>query len=116
MDIHYATIVVDDNQVLLNREGYEVDVRRLLENDIHAVQWYGDEGFGEVEFRSHFLKNEDPPRWDRKPNLIIKAFDEDAWVIPLGQEAKVEFERKREEERVRMEAMMESIGKATESS
>lgn len=43
-----VTIVVPDNRVIIDGEGYRVDCSSLVDRDIHALQWYDDHG--ELEF------------------------------------------------------------------
>jgi hypothetical protein len=108
MDTQKITIIVDDNMVLINSEGYSVDVSKLITNDIQAVQWYADQSFGEVEFRTRFLRDE--KRWDRKPNQIIDSFDEYAWVIPLWNEVKENEIKKQEEIKRKIEEINNAMG------
>lgn len=45
-----ATIVADDNIVLVDGKPQTVDCQQLVTEGKHAVQWYST--FGEVEFRN----------------------------------------------------------------
>jgi hypothetical protein len=77
-----ATIVADDNMVLVDGVGCHVDCSALVAENKHAVQWR--DTVGEVEFRTTF----DPVTkiMSRQPNEIIEDFTPyqsyiDAWQI-----------------------------------
>jgi hypothetical protein len=61
-----ATIVVDDNIVLVGGVAQKVDCSPLIAQNIHAVQWY--DTVGEEEFRA------DPETGARAPNNKIADF------------------------------------------
>lgn len=74
-----ATIVVDDNIVLVDGKPQTVDCTPLVAEGKHAVQWY--DSFGEVEFRS-----DENPEATRKPNEKITDISPyqsyiDAWNV-----------------------------------
>ena len=56
-----VSIVTDDDSIVIDRLGKTVDCAALRNNQISAVQWYGDHG--EIEFEGH-----------RKPNEVIHSF------------------------------------------
>jgi hypothetical protein len=60
-----ATIVVDDNTVIIGGTPHRVDCSPLIADGIHAVQWY--ETAGEEEFRTD-------PETGRPPNNKITDF------------------------------------------
>jgi hypothetical protein len=77
-----ATIVVDDNKVIVDGVGCSVDCSALVAENKHAVQWH--DTVGEVEFKTNF----DPVTKiaSRQPNEIIEDFTPyqsyiDAWQI-----------------------------------
>lgn len=92
-----VAIIVDDNIVLVDGKARNVDTSSLIENDIHAVQWYGE--FGEEEYRTYMdttLK-----AWSRKPNAIINDFTPydsyvDAWRIEDAKQNLIESEIQRQ--------------------
>lgn len=47
-----VTIVKDDNRVGINGLFYRVDCSDLPSN-FHAFQWYGDDGYGEEEWKGY---------------------------------------------------------------
>jgi hypothetical protein len=61
-----ATIVVDDNMVLVDGKAQRVDCSPLIADNVHAVQWH--DSVGEVEYRA------DPETGDRAPNQRITDF------------------------------------------
>jgi hypothetical protein len=65
-----ATIIVDDNNVLVDGEPHAVNCAELADRDIHAVQWDGDRGRGEIEYKTDH--DQDPPH--RRPNERITNF------------------------------------------
>lgn len=79
-----ATIVVDDNIVLVSGAAQRVDCSALIADNIHAIQWY--DTFGEVEYRTTFVDapvldpetneptGETVKRPHREPNLPITDF------------------------------------------
>jgi len=62
-----ATIIADDNAVYVSGEALAVDLAGL-DPDIHAVQWHGEAGIGEIEYRYHFATN------TRRPNERFADF------------------------------------------
>lgn len=54
------TVVVPDNMVSVDRKPKEVDLS-FLPKDIHAFQWYGEYGIGEIEYVYDFLTNHKKP-------------------------------------------------------
>jgi hypothetical protein len=74
-----ATIVVDDNVVLVDGVPQTVDCSPLIEQNIHAVQWY--DTWGEEEFRS------DPETFGRAPNNRITDFSPYQPFVDLWHQA-----------------------------
>jgi hypothetical protein len=77
-----ATIVVDDNLMLIDGVPQQIDCSPLITQNIHAVQWY--DTFGEEEFRS------DPATGHRDLNNRITDFSPyqpyvDAWNAALAK-------------------------------
>lgn len=60
-----ATIIADDSTVYVEEQPLKVDLTGL-EEDIHAVQWYGT--VGEIEYKHDFIEN------TRKPNERFTDF------------------------------------------
>ena len=80
-----VTIVADDNKVVVEGHPEAVDCSSI-EEEIHAVQWYGS--VGEVEFKHDYIEN------TRKPNETIKDFAAyqkyvDLWMIEAQKELEV---------------------------
>jgi|SRR6516164_3123266 hypothetical protein len=78
-----VTLVVEDNTVIVDGFGLPIDLQELKPGGFLVVQWYADQGFGEIEFPSFFLQQEN--RWDRKPNQFFNNFTifqkyVDAWI------------------------------------
>jgi hypothetical protein len=91
-----ATIVVDDGIVVIDGKPLRVDCSPLADQDIHAVQWYDNEG--EVEFKGTWKA--------RKPNRFISDFSPYQQYVDLWHVAKMEEEKeiarlREEEERAR---------------
>jgi hypothetical protein len=59
------TVIVPDNLVIINGVSKIVDVS-FLPQDIHAFQWHGQYGVGEIEYKYYFLTQ------FKKPNEIVK--------------------------------------------
>jgi hypothetical protein len=94
-----VTIVVDDNIVLVDGKPAHVDLSPLIEDHIHAVQWYDSKG--EVEFRA------DDPMGDREPNERITDFSPFQSYVE-----KWKLQREADERSAReTQARMEEIGK-----
>jgi hypothetical protein len=77
-----ATIVVDDNVVLIDGEAETVDCSALVAENVHAVQWYGT--WGEVEHRT--VINDEAKAFSRQPNEVIDDLSPyqqylDAWQV-----------------------------------
>lgn len=78
-----VTIISDDGYVYIEGQAEIVDLSSLDE-DIHAVQWYGTRG--EVEYKTDYIEN------TRKPNEIITDIAPyqhliDLWMIEAQKEA-----------------------------
>lgn len=73
-----VTIVAEDNMVLINGFPETVDLS-ALDDDIHAVQWYGT--VGEVEYKMDYVNN------TRKGNERITDLTPFAWVIGAWEAA-----------------------------
>ena len=72
-----VTIIADDNIVYVEEQPLKVDLIGLDEN-IHAVQWYGT--VGEIEYKHDFIEN------IRKPNERFTDFAPfqafvDRWMV-----------------------------------
>ena len=79
-----VTIIADDNHVYVEGHAQLVDLTGLDE-DIHAVQWYGT--VGEIEFKYHEIEN------TRAPNQRFDDFSPfqvfvDRWMIEAQKEDK----------------------------
>jgi hypothetical protein len=74
-----ATIVINDNIVLVDGKAQKVDCSPLVEQNIHAVQWY--DTFGEEEYRA------DPETGERQPNGKITDFSPYQPYVDLWQAA-----------------------------
>lgn len=86
------TIIKGDNTVIINGVKYKVDCSDLPAN-FHALQWYGDENYGEEEWLG---------REDRPPNSFIDNLDKyqvyidrwnvknDEWMAIVAESAKVD--------------------------
>lgn len=77
------TIIKPDSTVGIDSEFYIVDCSDLPEN-FHALQWYEDEGYGEIE-------------WDGRPkpeNTMIISLDDYQIYITRWQAAKQEYSNK----------------------
>jgi hypothetical protein len=77
-----VTILADDNQVYVEGHALKVDLTGL-EEDIHAVQWYGS--VGEVEYKHDQIAN------TREPNERIDDFSPyqvfvDRWMVEAQKE------------------------------
>lgn len=73
-----VTIIADDNMVIVEEQVALVVDLTGLDEDIHAVQWYGT--VGEIEFKYHPIKDR------REPNLRFDDFAPfqvfvDRWMI-----------------------------------
>jgi hypothetical protein len=91
-----ATIVVDDNIVLVDGKARTVDCSPLIKDGTHAVQWY--DLFGEVEFRTEF--DGDAKVMTRKPNETITDFSPyetyvEEWRIENAKQELVEAAQKK---------------------
>lgn len=69
------TIIKDDNNVYIDGKPHIVDCSSLPEN-FHALQWYGDENYGEIEMNGR----------PKPPNIEINSIQDyqsfiDAWYI-----------------------------------
>src|ERR1700758_3407600 len=94
-----VTIVVDDNIVLVDGKPAHVDLSPLIEDHIHAVQWYDSRG--EVEFRA------DDPMGHCEPTERITAYSPFQSYVE-----KWHLQRKADERLAReTQARMEEIGK-----
>jgi hypothetical protein len=51
-----VSIQVEDDVIVVDRKVLKVDCSQLRENQISAVQWYGDQG--EIEYERHHKPNE----------------------------------------------------------
>jgi hypothetical protein len=60
-----VTIISDDGNVYVEEQALHVDLSTLDEN-IHAIQWYGTTG--EIEYKTDYLTN------TRPPNITITDF------------------------------------------
>jgi hypothetical protein len=72
-----VTIIADDSKVVVEGQLEIVDLS-TLDEEIHAVQWYGT--VGEVEYKHDYIEN------TRKPNDRITDFSPyqkfvDAWEV-----------------------------------
>jgi hypothetical protein len=77
-----ATIVVDDGVMIIDGKGLKIDLSPLASQDIHAVQWYENEG--EVEFKG--------TRTARSPNKFITDFSPYQRYVDLWHAAKAKEE------------------------
>jgi hypothetical protein len=80
-----VTIVADDSKVVVEGMPECVDLSSL-EEDVHAVQWYGT--VGEVEFKQDYINN------TRAPNERITDFTPyqkfvDLWTVEAKKELTV---------------------------
>jgi hypothetical protein len=78
-----VTIVAEDNLVVVEGQPERVDLS-TLDEEIHAVQWFGT--VGEVEFKTDYIEN------TRKHNERISDFTPyqkfvDAWMIEAQKNA-----------------------------
>jgi hypothetical protein len=78
-----VTIIADDGIILVEGQPEKVDLSTLNE-EIHAVQWYGT--VGEVEYKTDYVEN------TRKPNERISDFSPyqkfvDLWMVEARKEA-----------------------------
>lgn len=75
-----VTIVTDDNLMLVDDVGYEVDCSQLIAGNLWAMQWY--DTFGEEEYRP------DPETGAREPNKRIEDFSPYEPYLTTWQAAK----------------------------
>jgi hypothetical protein len=78
-----VTIVAEDNIVIVEGQAESVDLSSSLDEEIHAVQWYGT--VGEVEYKHDYIEN------TRKPNERITDFTPyqkfvDLWIVEAQKE------------------------------
>lgn len=71
-----VTILVNDSVVYVEEQPLRVDLDGI-DDDVHAVQWYGEAG--EVEFKTNYIDG------SRRPNERITDFSEyqifvDRWL------------------------------------
>lgn len=94
-----ATIVVEDNIVLIEGEAMPVDCKALIADGIRAVQWY--EVFGEVEYRTELDTKE--KAFTRKGNEKITDFSPyqkyvDEWEVEKAKhDAALEAQKARQQ-------------------
>lgn len=63
-----VTIVPDDGLIFVDNAAINgIDLSPFIDSTIHAVQWYGDRGWGEVEFKEN-------PDGSRRGNQRITDF------------------------------------------
>jgi hypothetical protein len=67
-----VSIIAADNKVYIDGAPHDCDTSRLLQEGIHAVQWYGD-GYGEIEYAGHKEPNSLFDRLDEFQTYIDKA-------------------------------------------
>lgn len=105
-----ATIVVDDNVVLVDGIPMPVDCQPLVQDNIHAVQWYGD--YGEVEFKSFFDKT--AKQVAREPNEFIEDFSAFQPYVDLWKEEKAKQEALAEEKKLEFEQNLARVSHTRE--
>lgn len=81
METRRITVIHDDNVVIIDGEAKDgIDLSSLADN-IHAIQWYGSDGEGELEIcdpaKHHILVE----------NRAINSFDDYAWIANLWDAA-----------------------------
>jgi hypothetical protein len=92
-----VTIVVENDIVTVDGQWRRVDCSPLIEDGIHAVQWY--ETVGEVEFRTEI--DAERKIQTRKPNEVITDFSPyqsyvDAWEIENAKQSLIEAAQQKE--------------------
>lgn len=99
MTVNRLVYVADDgivsvnNVSLLNIDKIHFD---WIPSNVHAVQWYGDEYGGEVEYK------QETPFGDKKPNRKITELGDWSKLLTIFDEEKA---RREEAERVRLELL-----------
>lgn len=90
-----ATIVADDNIVVMDGKARNVDTSQLVIDGIHAVQWYGE--LGEEEYRTEF--DYERRISTRRPNRVIDDISAyqpyfDAWEVENEKQMLIEQEQR----------------------
>jgi hypothetical protein len=103
-----ATIVVDDNMMLIDGVACTVDCSALVGEGKHAVQWY--DTYGEVEFRTDI--NPETKAMARLPNEIISDFSPyqsyvDAWHVEKEKQDQIAAEKQKDAEAALIETQQQ---------
>ncbi len=101
-----ATIVVEDDIVVIDGKARTVDCSPLIKDGTHAVQWY--DVFGEVEFRNEF--DAEAKVMTRKPNETITDFSPyesyvEQWRIENAKQELIEAAQQKAMEDERINAL-----------
>ena len=75
------TIIPDDKTIIVDGFGYS-ELEFTIDNNIHAVQWYGD--IGEIEYKSQLTNG----GLIKPHNLIIDTYSQFRDTLAVWQEAK----------------------------